>query len=59
VRSLTLANAGWRLEAEPGAAPSFLARYKTFIFGAALLVLVILLIWLSPRVVRRELDSAR
>ncbi len=58
LRSLTIANAGWRLEAEPGAAPSFFVRYKTIIFGVALVLLVALLIWLSPRVVRRELDSA-
>jgi hypothetical protein len=57
MRNLTVANAGWRLEAEPGAPPSFFLRYKTVIFGVALVLLIALLIWLSPRVVRRELDS--
>lgn len=57
-RSLTLANAGWRIEAVPGGAAPFLARYKTYIFGAALVLLLVLLVWLYPRVVRRELDPA-
>ncbi len=57
-RSLTLANAGWRIEAVPGGPSPFLARYKTVIFGAALVLLLVLLVWLYPRVVRRELDPA-
>lgn len=58
VRTLTLTNAGWRLEATPGGAPTLLSRYRSAIFIAATLILLVLLIWLYPRVVRRELDTA-
>ncbi len=57
VRSLTVANAGWRLEAEPDAPQNLFTRYKNPIFIAALVILLILSIWLYPRVVRRELDT--
>jgi hypothetical protein len=57
-RTLTVANAGWRLEATPGGEPTFLSRYRSAIFIAATLILLALLIWLYPRVVRRELDTA-
>ena len=57
-RSLTIANAGWRVEARPDSAGSFFARYRTAVFIAAALLLVGLLAWLYPRVVRRELDPA-
>jgi hypothetical protein len=57
VRTLTVANAGWRLEAQPAPEENLFARYKTGIFIAALVILAILLIWLYPRVVRRELDT--
>ncbi|MEP6784054.1 MAG: hypothetical protein ABI983_10310, partial [Acidobacteriota bacterium] len=56
-RSLTVANAGWRLEAEPESPQNLFARFKNEIFVAALLLLIILAIWLYPRVVRRELDT--
>lgn len=57
VRSLTVANAGWRLEAEPDVPQNLFVRYKNPIFLAALVILAILSIWLYPRVVRRELDT--
>ena len=56
-RSLTVANAGWRLEAQPAAPEDLFRRFKTEIFVAALIILLILAIWLYPRVVRRELDT--
>ena len=58
-RSLTVANAGWHLEAEPAPAQSVFARYRNGIFIAAIAILIILLIWLGPQVVRRELDTTR
>ena len=57
VRALTVANAGWRLEAEPEAPRSIFGRYRNYIFIAAIAILIILLIWLGPQVVRRELDT--
>ena len=57
VRSLTVANAGWRLEAEPNGPDNLFVRYKNRIAIAALVLLLILSIWLYPRVVRRELDT--
>ncbi len=47
-----------RTEATPGGAAPFPGRYKTILFGAALVLLVVLLVWLYPWVVRRELDPA-
>lgn len=58
VKSLTIANAGWRLEERPASPLSFYSRYRTAIFAAAIGVLLIVLVWLYPRVVRRELDPA-
>lgn len=57
-RSLTIANAGWRIEAQPDSPSSFFAKYRTVLFGAAAVVLIMLLWWGYPRVVRRELDTA-
>ncbi len=57
-RSLTLANAGWRLEQLPENAASWWARYRTVLFILAGLLIVGLLVWFYPRVVRRELDPA-
>lgn len=57
-RSLTIANAGWRVEAQPDSRSSFFAKYRTVLFGAAAVVLIMLLWWGYPRVVRRELDTA-
>lgn len=57
-RALTITNAGWRLEAQPASAATFFARYRKVIFGGAAVLLVILLLWIYPRVVRRELDPA-
>lgn len=59
MRQLTIANAGWRLDLSTNGTASTLQRYKSVIFLVAALVLLGLLIWLYPRVVRRELDSAR
>ena len=56
-RSLTVANAGWRLEAEPSGPENLFNQFKTEIYIAALALLFILAIWLYPRVVRRELDT--
>jgi|CXWL01.1.fsa_nt_gi hypothetical protein len=57
-RPLTLANAGWRIERLPDSSSSWLARYRTWILGASVLIVLGLLWWLYPRVVRRELDPA-
>ncbi|MGH7594590.1 MAG: hypothetical protein ACRELE_12175, partial [Gemmatimonadales bacterium] len=57
VRSLTVANSGWRLEAEPVPVQTLFARYRNVIFIAAIVLLVLLLVWLGPQVVRRELDT--
>ncbi len=55
---MTAANAGWQLEPLGGTEPSRLARYRSAIFIGAAILLLGLLIWLYPRVVRRELDTA-
>ncbi|MEO5825004.1 MAG: hypothetical protein ABIR59_03890 [Gemmatimonadales bacterium] len=57
-RSLTIANAGWRVEAQPDSSSSFFAKYRKVLFGAAAVILIMLLWWGYPRVVRRELDTA-
>lgn len=57
-RPLTLANAGWRIERLPDSTSSWLARYRTVILVVSVLVVLGLLWWLYPRVVRRELDPA-
>ncbi|MBK6494305.1 MAG: cellulose biosynthesis cyclic di-GMP-binding regulatory protein BcsB [Gemmatimonadales bacterium] len=57
-RPLTLANAGWRIERLPDTTSSWLARYRTVILVVSVLVVLGLLWWLYPRVVRRELDPA-
>ena len=56
-RTLTVANAGWRLEAEPEAPQNLFVRYRKPIWVSAMVILLILSIWLYPRVVRRELDT--
>ncbi len=56
-RSLTAANAGWRIEAEPDLPQNVFVRYKTEIYIAAMALMLMLAIWLYPRVVRRELDT--
>lgn len=58
-RQLTIANAGWRLDLTGDGAASKLARYRSAIFLFAALLIMGLLLWLYPRVVRRELDSPR
>lgn len=55
---LTAVNAGWRLEPLGGRGDSALARWRSAIFIGAAILLLGLLIWLYPRVVRRELDPA-
>lgn len=55
---MTAANAGWQLEPLGGEAPSRFERYRTAIFIGAAILLLVLLVWLYPRVVRRELDTA-
>lgn len=57
-RALTLAQAGWRLEPLPESVAGTLARYRTAAFILAGLLVIVLLLWLYPRVVRRELDPA-
>lgn len=56
-RSLTVANAGWRIEAEPEGPQNLFLRYRNPIFGTALVLVIILSIWFAPRVVRRDLDT--
>lgn len=58
-RQLTVANAGWRLDLTGDGAASRLARYRSAIFLVAAFLIMGLLLWLYPRVVRRELDSPR
>ncbi len=55
---LTAANAGWEVQPLGGQAPSRLERWRSAIFIGAAILLLGLLIWLYPRVVRRELDTA-
>ncbi len=55
---LTAANTGWRLEPLAGEGDSVLERWRSAIFIGAAVLLLGLLIWLYPRVVRRELDPA-
>jgi hypothetical protein len=55
---LTAANAGWRMEPIEGERTSVLARWRSAIFIGTAILLLGLLIWLYPRVVRRELDPA-
>ncbi len=57
-RPLTLANAGWRIERLPDSGSSWLARYRTWLLAAGVLIVLGMLWWLYPRVVRRELDPA-
>jgi hypothetical protein len=59
VRSLTVANAGWRMEAEPDGPQNLFLRYKNEIAVIAIIIIVILALWLFPRVVRSELDTTR
>jgi hypothetical protein len=54
--TLSVANTGWRLEPLTPDAQSVLARWRSVIFFGAAILLLGLLIWLYPRVVRRELD---
>ena len=58
-KSLTLANAGWRMEQQPGPEPSFFTRYRTVLFGALIVLVIGFLWWRYPRVVRREPDPTR
>ncbi|MES2123874.1 MAG: cellulose biosynthesis cyclic di-GMP-binding regulatory protein BcsB, partial [Gemmatimonadota bacterium] len=57
--AVTIANAGYRLELTGEGAASRLARYRSAVFLVAALLILGLLLWLYPRVVRRELDSPR
>jgi hypothetical protein len=54
--TLSAANTGWRLEPLTPGGQSVLARWRSVIFFGAAILLLGLLIWLYPRVVRRELD---
>lgn len=54
---LSAANAGWRLENGAPAAGSMANRIRSAIFIIAALVLTGLLLWLYPKVVRREPDT--
>jgi hypothetical protein len=58
-RQLTIANAGWRVDLTGEGAASKLARYRSAVFLLAAFLIMGLLLWLYPRVVRRELDSPR
>ncbi len=53
---LHAANAGWLVENEGTVGRTLVDRYRSAVFVVAALVLFGLLIWLYPRVVRRELD---
>jgi hypothetical protein len=55
---ITAANAGWRLEAIRADTASSLSRWRSAIFAGAAILLLGLLIWWYPRVVRRDLDTA-
>jgi hypothetical protein len=54
--TLRVASSGWRIEPLEPEGASALARWRSGIFFGAALLLLGLLIWLYPRVVRRELD---
>ncbi len=54
---ITVANSGWRIAPLDGIRTGLAARWRSGIFIAAAIVLLGFLIWLYPRVVRRELDS--
>ncbi len=54
---LTAANAGWIIDRTVAEPPSRWQRWRTAIFLGAGILLIILAIWLYPRVVRRELDT--
>lgn len=53
---LRAANSGWTVETTAGEAPSFFAAWRSLIFIGAAVLLVALLLFFYPRVVRRELD---
>ncbi|MEP6590192.1 MAG: cellulose biosynthesis cyclic di-GMP-binding regulatory protein BcsB [Gemmatimonadota bacterium] len=57
--AVTIANAGYRLELTGEGTASRLARYRSAVFLVAAFLIMGLLLWLYPRVVRRELDSPR
>lgn len=54
---LNLANSGWVIEQTLDAPTSLFTRWRSAIFLGAGLLLLVLAIWLYPRVVRRELDT--
>jgi hypothetical protein len=56
--TITVGNSGWRMESIDTRPASFLARYRNMIFLGIGLLLVALVIWFYPRMVRRELDPA-
>lgn len=56
--TITAANSGWRVEPIDTRPASFLARWRNAIFLGIGLVLVAVVIWFYPRMVRRELDPA-
>ncbi|MGD9524066.1 MAG: cellulose biosynthesis cyclic di-GMP-binding regulatory protein BcsB [Gemmatimonadales bacterium] len=57
--TITAANSGWRIEPIDTRPASFFARYRTMIFVGIGLLLLALVVWFYPRMVRRELDAAR
>jgi hypothetical protein len=50
------ANSGWKIESTAEGTPSFFAAWRSVIFIGAAVLLVALLLFFYPRVVRRELD---
>ncbi|MDZ4259769.1 MAG: cellulose biosynthesis cyclic di-GMP-binding regulatory protein BcsB [Gemmatimonadales bacterium] len=54
---ITAANSGWIIDRTVADPPTMWERWRSVIFIAAGLTLLILAIWLFPRVVRRELDT--
>lgn len=50
------ANSGWTVESTAGEPPSVFAAWRSLIFIGAAVLLVALLLFFYPRVVRRELD---
>lgn len=54
---ITAANSGWIIDRTVADPPSVWQRWRTTVFIAAGILLIVLAIWLFPRVVRRELDT--
>lgn len=58
VRMVSAANTDWRIDERPGAPRAWYARYYRPLLAVLFVVLIGLIIWSYPRLVRRELDPA-